>query len=409
MNVSQILVLPILRVRIAILFAGFMLLLILGNLVAANAQRPHDQLIESYIPEIPTSPKNLSQIDATIPKTNDSRVIIDGTITSSEYNESYMAAAGETTVQVHWEHNGVNLSIGLVSPGTGWVAMGFGEQMDGANLILGGIRGITAYCTDQVGSGHTHTNDTDQGGSYNTIAFAASENDTNTILEFIFPLNPGDSLDPVLLENSSYPMFFAYQDSSDDSIYHTARSDVLSILVRTEGRAITTSFTMESLPSGIQQGDSVAIRATLHYGNQQPFANQPCEFFYETHYAQLIINQSTTDNAGRAEFTYTNSHLSGNHTFGVQFNIIFISGDIYLYSEARSSIYISSEQPEDDQREEYFDILTILLEMAFWSAILFVWGLYAFVGYAIFRIARNGWSQRSKKSKTKEPENTKTS
>lgn len=336
--------------------------------------------------------KTLAQFDASIPKTNTSRVIIDGTVTSNEYNDSYYELA--TGMTVYWEHNGINLTVGLVSPGIGWVAIGFGEVMDGSNMIIGGSQQGSVYCYDLVGEGHYHVNDTDRGGTFDVLDFSGSENATHTIFEFIIPLDSGDSLDSVLQEDSSYFTFFGYHESSDEistNDIHTKRSGILLVLIKPYGSTVETSLSMEDLPSStVEQGESIALSATLIDGNQQPLDNFIVEFFLETPFGRLIINESSSNSLGQVQYNYSNPYLAGNHTFGAAFPATVIGTESYTASEITFTIYITpNEQEEDKSKEELFEILQLIVETLFWLALVLVWSIFAVAGYCIYRIARN--------------------
>jgi hypothetical protein len=292
---------------------------------------------------------------------------------------------------VFWEHNGINLTVGVVSPGLGWVAMGIGEEMNGSNMILGGSKQGSVYCYDLVGEGHFHVNDTDRGGTFDVLDFAASENATNTILEFIISLNSSDPRDSMLQEESTYSMFFAYHASSDDMDIHSKRSAVLSILISSYVRSVETSLSMESLPPPtVPQGENITLSATLKDENQQPLANLTVEFFLETPFGRLMVYESPANSLGQVNYNYSNPILAGNHTFGAAFSAIITPTEMYTASETTFTVYIIPEAHEEDVADEMlYDILHFAVEALFWVALAFVWGVFGVTGYCIYRIARN--------------------
>ncbi|MFX1511579.1 MAG: DOMON domain-containing protein, partial [Promethearchaeota archaeon] len=190
------------------------------------------------------------QYDVSIPLNNESQVVIDGSITTSEYEGVYYESA--TEIYVHWEHDGNNLSVGLVAPGLGWVSLGIGSHKTGSNIIFGGNDGESSYCYDQTGKAdYSHPNDTTEGGSYDIINFEAGENATHTVLEFIIPLNSTDSLDPIMRVNETIDMFFAYHATSDDTqqLGHI-HSGYITVLIRSAVTTIQTSISI-TIPSSV--------------------------------------------------------------------------------------------------------------------------------------------------------------
>lgn len=333
----------------------------------------------NYAPAIPLS-------DISIPKTNVSRVIIDGTIGANEYNGSFYESF--TGLTAYWEHNGVNLTIGLVSPGTGWVAIGFGEQMDGSNMIMGGSSNDVAYSIDLVGVGHLHFNDTEQGGTSDILEFAASENDTSTIFEFIIPLNSSDSLDPAMQENGEYSIFFGYHLTSDIiTAQHSVYSNIFHALLRPFVISHATTINLEIL-TAVDQGEAFNISATLVDGSGQPLQGFEIEFFRVVVYGTLTIGNGTADATGKVTITYKSDHISGSQIFGAIFHELIIEGaavhDLYEESQDTSELtFMVEKEPENLGR----DILSFILQASVWLVFIIIWIIYFYMGYNIFRIA----------------------
>lgn len=152
---------------------------------------------------------------------------IDGTIVSGEY-------AHETTiagVDVYWTNDEYRLRVGLVSPGTGFVAIGFDpdRQMEGANYIIGSIHeGILTIRDDYGYEPFAHMEDTMRGGEDNIIAAAGNEWPDQTVIEFIIPLDSGDTLDKPLLPGHQYTILVSYHSMFDSfSDRHTRRGSGL--------------------------------------------------------------------------------------------------------------------------------------------------------------------------------------
>lgn len=152
---------------------------------------------------------------------------IDGTIVPGEY-------AHETTiagVDVYWTNDEYRLRVGLVSPATGFVAIGFDpeRQMEGANFIIGSMHeGVLTIRDDYGYEALAHMEDTARGGEDNIIAAAGNEWPDQTVIEFIIPLDSGDTMDKPLLPGHQYTILVSYHSMLDSfSNRHTRRGSGL--------------------------------------------------------------------------------------------------------------------------------------------------------------------------------------
>jgi hypothetical protein len=105
-----------------------------------------------------------------------------------------------------------NLDCQLSASTTGWVAVGFNptETMQNGNIIIGYDQAGTTMIRDDWGTSQTtHAADTSLGGTDDIISFSSSENGGTTTLNFIIPLNSGDSKDRPLVIGQSYPIILA--------------------------------------------------------------------------------------------------------------------------------------------------------------------------------------------------------
>lgn len=172
-------------------------------------------------------------LSTTIPYDENPDAIIDGVVQIDEYPAGFHDST--TTMTTHWVHNGTHLFIELISPGTGWMSIGFGPSgggMDGSNIIIGYVEeGNTVTVIDEVGVGRNHFPDTSRGGT-DDVRVAAGTADGETVIEFIIPLNSGDQLDQALQMNRTYGFFFAYHESNKNlSAIHTAFSETFDVLI----------------------------------------------------------------------------------------------------------------------------------------------------------------------------------
>jgi len=152
---------------------------------------------------------------------------IDGTIVSGEYAHEMTI----TGVDVYWTNDEYRLRVGLVSPGTGFVAIGFDpeRQMEGANYIIGSMHEGELTIRDDYGHELlAHMEDTARGSEDNIIAAAGNEWPDQTVIEFIIPLDSGDTTDKPLLPGHQYTILVSYHSMLDSfSNQHTRRGSGL--------------------------------------------------------------------------------------------------------------------------------------------------------------------------------------
>jgi hypothetical protein len=152
---------------------------------------------------------------APVVRTSSALPSVDGIVRANEYG----AKAEIGGVEVSWSTERNALRVGIVSPGTGWVAIGLDPttMMDKANIILGAVVNNSIVARDDVGTGpFSHAPDTSVGGADNLLAAAGREADGKTVFEFAIPLNSGDSADRPLSVGQTVKVIVAYQTTSDD-------------------------------------------------------------------------------------------------------------------------------------------------------------------------------------------------
>ena len=152
---------------------------------------------------------------------------IDGTIVSGEYAHKTTIAG----VDVYWTNDEYRLRVGLVSPGTGFVAIGFDpeRQMEGANFIIGSMHEGELTIRDDYGHETlAHMEDRARGGEDNIITAAGNQWPDQTVIEFIIPLDSGDTTDKPLLPGHQYTILVSYHSMLDSfSNQHTRRGSGL--------------------------------------------------------------------------------------------------------------------------------------------------------------------------------------
>jgi len=150
--------------------------------------------------------------------------LIDGTITSGEYADQ-TALAG---VDVYWTNDAQSLRVGLVSPGTGYVAIGFEpeRQMEGANFIIASMHeGVLTIRDDYGYEAFSHMEDTARGGTNDILTAAGNEWPDQTVVEFAIPLDSGDTSDKPLTPGQEITILVAYHSMLDDfSNRHTRQA-----------------------------------------------------------------------------------------------------------------------------------------------------------------------------------------
>ena len=158
-----------------------------------------------------------------MPVTPEPAYAIDGMIEEGEYPDSTVISG----VHVYWSNNAEILKIGLASPGTGYLAIGFDpdRRMEGANFILAYMADGEIHTQDHYGIGMTsHGADIDRGGEDNVLAAAGVEWADSTIVEFMIPLDSGDPSDKPLLPGGTYTILVAYHDLRDEfTLRHSRR------------------------------------------------------------------------------------------------------------------------------------------------------------------------------------------
>jgi hypothetical protein len=129
-----------------------------------------------------------------------------------------------TGIRIDWQNDASILYVGIVSPGTGWVGIGFdpASRMQGANYILAAVSSGVLAIDDQFGVAQTmHRAD----AQTNVLQAAGQETDGKTVVEFAIPLASGDLDDKNLVPGQTVTVLLAFSADQDTfTARHTARS-----------------------------------------------------------------------------------------------------------------------------------------------------------------------------------------
>jgi len=350
----------------------------------------------------------------TIPYSKSPNVVVDGAVSPGEYPSNFTDP--NNGMVIYWVHDDNYLYVAMVSPGTGWVAVGFGSQvMDGANIIIGYVDDTTGetVLSDQTGEGHGHEPDTNLGGSDDLVDFAGSQSGGSTTIEFVFPLNSGDSLDPPLEPGTSTYMILAYHPSADDlTSYHGATYDVISVFVEAPGVVGAIMF-ISTNTSDLTMGEAVAVKIKFTTSENKPIANAPLNIYTTTTFKDadpVVVATALTDASGVAE-TVIRYTVPGDFKIYASFE-----GGLGGIKPTRSNlveVHVKSpyEQwpiyPEDPYYNwGWFVVnfphlyhgtpsldlspISLAVMVPLFSVILGVWFTYLYVYRLIFRIKRGG-------------------
>lgn len=154
---------------------------------------------------------------------------IDGRIDEGEYANTLHDE--ETGMSVYWHNDASSLTIGLVSPGAGWLSIGFEpeRQMQGANIIIGSIVDGVLTIEDHYGNSPTSHR---QDAVDDIVRAEGSEIDGMSVLEFAIPLDSGDDQDKVLTSGSELVIILAYHDWNDGLTARHSKRSTRAILLR---------------------------------------------------------------------------------------------------------------------------------------------------------------------------------
>jgi hypothetical protein len=148
----------------------------------------------------------------------------DGLISGAEYRHNMLDP--QTGMALYWQNDSTTLFVGLVSPGTGWAAVGFSNRTGkpGSNIIIGCVRNGKVTIEDDYGV-TTQLHLPDKASSL--LATGGSESGGKTTLEFAIPLSNRDAQDVALVSGQDVAVILAYHATQDSfTAEHTRYSQV---------------------------------------------------------------------------------------------------------------------------------------------------------------------------------------
>lgn len=124
----------------------------------------------------------------------------------------------DSGVTFSWKVEGDTLHAKMSAKTKGWVAVGFNpvEKMEGANFILGYVKGDEVEVTDHFGNKKVnHDSDEKLGGTSDVTLVGGSEEGGTTTIEFTIPMDSGDKYDSALVADGDTVVLLAYGPDRD--------------------------------------------------------------------------------------------------------------------------------------------------------------------------------------------------
>ncbi|MCK5252296.1 MAG: hypothetical protein KAQ96_05075, partial [Thermoplasmata archaeon] len=151
---------------------------------------------------------------------------IDGTVDAGEYD--LMVKLDSDRYEIHWTYDGADIYVAIRGQTTGWIAIGFDptDRMKDADMVYGwvdSVGGLTIFDLYATGVNGPHPEDTQQGGTYDLLDAAGTEDSGWTTLEFTRKLNTGDTYDNVIPTTGTIPIIWAVGPSDSFTAQHIRR------------------------------------------------------------------------------------------------------------------------------------------------------------------------------------------
>lgn len=140
---------------------------------------------------------------------------VDGVVKPNEYSYSHDF---DQQITLYASRTPTTLYLAVVGNTSGWVALGLGQKMDGADIFMGFVKDGKASFKAQVGKGHRHA-DAPADVSATVESYSLKENGGKTTLEVA--LKAGSY---IKAGQSSLDLIFAMGDQGSFSQYHSYRN-----------------------------------------------------------------------------------------------------------------------------------------------------------------------------------------
>lgn len=328
-------------------------------------------------------------------------VSVDGLIGSNEYESSMFDPL--TEISVFLEHNGSDMFVGLISPAGhhGWLGIGFGPRnahKNESNIIIGFVNASGVQISDDYGEAGDHHPDTSSNGTYDIKASAGTESETQTIIEFIFPLNSTDlPLDHNYAINATYGFFLAHNRTADNFVgMHAEHSITYDLFVSPyETLDISLSVTAKDdtgtqitpgtdLPEGTKFFIT-AIFQVLEGGNPNLMDGVMVNLYLNFTYGRMLLSSNLTNTESSVSFRYDLENVAGSIDLIVNFP--GHTTGLKILSPVEVSFAIKLIPTKHEEEFVFFDDPQIFGAISF-GALTLVAGVFLIYGFVLYNVLR---------------------
>jgi len=146
----------------------------------------------------------------------------------TENSAGFKEVRAENGMVLQWRVEDTRLHVILEAPTKGWVGIGFHPElkMQGANFIIGYVRGGDVVVTDHFGTRKDrHASDTKLKGSEDVVVIGGTEEGGKTTIEFSIPLVTDDPNDKPLVPGESTLVLLSYGSQDNFTKVHTIEAE----------------------------------------------------------------------------------------------------------------------------------------------------------------------------------------
>ncbi|OLS26832.1 MAG: hypothetical protein HeimC3_07240 [Candidatus Heimdallarchaeota archaeon LC_3] len=344
---------------------------------------------------------------------NSSEALLDGKISVDEYafSNSFTDSIGDS-VEIFVEHNKTHLFFGIITPTTGWAAIGFNDPdvtqgMRNADFKLASVINQVPYAVDAhacnpscglSGFGQPLNDSID-----NIDAFNGTE-DTKMTFEFVFPFNSTDIEDYSFGINSTLTTFVAYANDGDDefSNQHLAYTSKLELyIIPEQAQTVTKVVTIIELSLSnrelIEGNENFEIIANVTKNDTGlPIEGLLISFYRITSFGKLELGSNLTNTVGIARLqTNFTLYITENVTLLGESSFKIEGSDQYLEAKAFLTVKYISTHLEEENNPDFGNIYdpfqlnylvpALTLAGAFLSLVI-IWASFLYVIKSLFSI-----------------------